>query len=152
MKISDAFIYMTGETLSATLAQSALMMTENYDNLTEKDKDRLKNIKRIRQLINQEEYTKAQSLYKELPATLRQSKLFQLMHVQIASGLGNDEYLKAMVGYQQAFPNAPNMYLLMIDAYILKEEHANALESVNQLDSLINKDPFLDYYRGSSTN
>jgi hypothetical protein len=148
VKISDAFIYMTGENLSATLAQSALLMTENFDNLTELDKTRLNNIKRIRQLINKEEYTKAQSLYKELPATLRQSKLFQLMHVQIASGLGSDEYLKAMVEYQQAYPNAPNMYLLMIDAYILKEEHANALQAVNQLDSLINKDPFLDYYRG----
>ncbi|AXY75295.1 hypothetical protein D3H65_15460 [Paraflavitalea soli] len=148
VKISDVFIYMTGENLSATLAESALLMTENLDNLTEMDKNRLNNIKRIRQLINQEEYTKAQALYKELPAVLKQTKLFQMMYVQIAAGLGNDEYLKAMTDYKKSYPNAANVYLLMIDAYILKEEYDNALQAVNQLDSLINKDPFLDYYRG----
>lgn len=148
VKISDAFIYMTGENLSATLAESAQLMTKNYDNLTEVDKTRLENIKRIRQLLNQEEYTKANSLYKQLPAILKQTKLFQMMRIQIAAGMGNEEYLKAMTDYQQAYPNAPNVYLLMIDAYILKEEYANALQAVNQLDSLINKDLFLDYYRG----
>lgn len=148
VKISDAFIYITGENLSATLAESALLMTDNLDNLSSQDKDRLDNVKRIRQLINREEYSKAKTLYQELPAVLRQTKLFKMIHVQIASGLGNEEYLKAMTDYQQAYPDAPNMYLLMIDAYILKEEYDNALRSVNQLDSLINKDPFLDYYRG----
>ena len=148
VKVSDIFIYITGENLSATLAESALLMTENIDDLSSADQGRLENVKRIRQLINRQEYDKAKALYKELPAVLKQTKLFKMIYVQIASGLGNDEYLKAMIDYQQAYPDAPNMYLLMIDAYILKEQYDKALTAVNQLDSLINKDPFLDYYRG----
>lgn len=148
VKFGDIFIYITGETLSATLAESAMLMSENISSLSSVDKNQLDNIKRIRQLINRQDYEKARTIYKGLPAILRQTKIFKMMHVQIASGLGNDEYLKALTDYQQAYPDAPNMYLLMIDAYILKEQHEKALESVNQLDALINKDPFLDYYRG----
>lgn len=148
VKIGDVFIYITGESLSTTLAESAMLMSENISSLSSVDKDHVENIKRIRQLINRQEYEQANRIYKSLPAVLRQTKIFKMMYVQIASGLGNDEYLKAMTDYKQAYPDAPNMYLLMIDAYILKEQHDKALESVNQLDALINKDPFLDFYRG----
>jgi hypothetical protein len=148
VKISDVFIYLTGENLSTTLAESALLMTGNLDKLSSKDQDRLENVKKIRQLMNKGDYDRARSLYKDLPAVLKQTKPFRMIYVQIASGLGNDEYLKAMIDYQQAYPDATNVYLLMIDAYILKAEYEKALTAVNQLDSLINKDPFLDYYRG----
>lgn len=148
VKISDVFIYITGENLSATLAESTMLMTENIGGLSAQDQDRLNKIKKVRQLLNEGSYDRARSLYKDLPATLKQSKLFKMIYVQIASGLENDEYLKAMTDYQQAYPDAPNMYLLMMDAYILKAEYDKALQSVNKLDSLINKDPFLDYYRG----
>lgn len=148
VKISDVFIYITGENLSATLAESTLLMSENMGDLSSQDQERLDNVKKVRQLMNKGDYDRARSLYKDLPAVLKQTKLFRMIYVQIASGLGNDEYLKAMTDYQQAYPDAPNVYLLMMDAYILKAEYEKALQSVNQLDSLINKDPFLDYYRG----
>lgn len=148
VKISDVFIYITGENLSTTLAESALLMTGNLDKLSSKDQDQLNNVMKIKQLMNRGEYQKAKALYKDMPAILKQTKPFRMIYVQIASGLGNDEYLKAMTDYQKAYPDATNVYLLMIDAYILQKEYDKALTAVNQLDSLINKDPFLDYYRG----
>ena len=66
----------------------------------------------------------------------------------IASGLDNDEKYEAAINeYTTLYPNEPNMYLLLLDGYIIKKEYDKALYSVNEMDKMINKDPFLDYYR-----
>jgi len=35
----------------------------------------------------------------------------------------------------------------MLDGHIIKKQYDQALHSVNEMDRMINKDPFLDYYR-----
>jgi predicted Zn-dependent protease len=108
----------------------------------------LQRIELIKSYINQNNFEKADKEFKTLPAGIRRQKIYKIVYIKIASGLGTDEYLAALNKFQQQYPDAPNMYLLMIDAYFLKKDYAGALRCVNSLDSLINKDPFLDYYRG----
>jgi len=147
VKIADIFIYTTGENLSYTLAQSLLSMSDQP--VTGKlDNDVIQKIQLLKKYIHDKEYEKADDLYKSLPALIREQKLYKIVQIQIASGLGNDQYLKALTNFQQEYPDAPNMYLLMLDAYFLNKDYAGALRCVNNLDTLINKDPFLDYYRG----
>ena len=63
-------------------------------------------------------------------------------------GLGNEYYEQAMEDFLKRYPKEPNMQLMMIDRYILKKEYTKAMDCINTVDSMINKDPFLDYFRG----
>lgn len=148
IKVIDVFIYINGESLSKTLADALLMVQDKMPDMSKADLDRLNKIKTIKTLIAQGDYSKARDYYDEMPYDLKKQRLFQLMHIQIGSGMGDELYAAAMNEYRTLFPNDPNMYLLMIDAYVLQKDYPKALEAVNKLDSFINKDPFQDYYRG----
>jgi hypothetical protein len=147
VKIADIYIYATGENLSSTFAQTLLSMNEHAASANKIDKEDLDKIQWIKNYINEKEFGKAKELFQTLPALIRRQKLYKIIYIQIAGGLGTDEYLAALNKFQQEYPDAPNMYLLMIDAYFLKKDYAGAIKCVDGLDSLINKDPFLDYYR-----
>jgi hypothetical protein len=146
VKIADIFVYITGENLSSTLAESLVSIGEQEaaGKVTKKES---KKVQMIKKYINANEYEKAEKVFESLPAVIKEQKLHKMVYIQIASGLGNDKYLAALNKFQQEYPNAPNMYLLMLDAYFLKEDFPAALRCINRLDSLINKDLFLDYYR-----
>jgi len=62
--------------------------------------------------------------------------------------MSDEKYLQSLLEYKSLFPDDPNMYLMMIDAYVLQKDYPRALGSVNKLDSLIDKDPYQDYQRG----
>jgi hypothetical protein len=147
VKIADIFIYITGENLSSTLAESLQSMTEQGEAANEVGKRDVKKVQLIKKYINANDFEKASQIFETLPAVMKEQKLIKIIYIQIASGLGSDKYLAALNKFQQEYPDAPNMYLLMVDAYFLKKDFAAALRCVNRLDSLINKDPFLDYYR-----
>lgn len=147
VKIADIYIYATGENLSSTFAQTLLSMSEHASSANKIDREDLNKIQWIKNYINEKEFEKAKELFQTLPSLIRRQKIYKIIYIQIAGGLSTDEYLAALNKFQQEYPDAPNMYLLMIDAYFLKKDYAGALKCVNGLDSLINKDPFLDYYR-----
>jgi len=147
VKIADIFVYVTGENLSSTLAESLRSMTEQEEAVKEVGKKDVRKVQLIKKYINLNDYEKASQVFETLPAVMKEQKLIKIIYIQIASGLGNDKYLAALNKFQQEYPDAPNMYLLMVDAYFLKKDFPAAMGCINHLDSLINKDPFLDYYR-----
>jgi len=147
VKFADVFVYVTGENFSSTLSESLQYMDEREEAVNKIGKNELKKVKLIKNYINANDYQKANQLFETLPAVIKEQKLHKLIYIQIASGLGTEKYLAALNKFQEEYPDAPNMYLLMLDAYFLKKDFPAALRSVNRLDSLINKDPFLDYYR-----
>lgn len=146
VRIADIFIYATGENLSSTYAQTLMSLSENASAIKNVDRN-LEKVQMIKSYLNRKDYEKAKELFESLPALIRNQKLYRIIYIQIASGLSMDEYLASLVKFQQAYPDAPNMYLLMIDAYYLKKDYAGSIRCINSLDSLINKDTFLDYYR-----
>ena len=148
VKIADIFVYATGENLSYTLAHTLLSFTEDMtatgSPIEQKD---LKKITRIKKYLLEGKYQQANQLFISLPQELREQRLFRIINIQIASGLSNEQYLAAMNSFQHDYPDAPNIYFIMLDAYFLNKDTPGVLRCVNRLDSLINKDPFLDYYR-----
>jgi tetratricopeptide (TPR) repeat protein len=147
IKAADMYIYLTGENFSKSLADIFLQLGNYYDGAPG-DTSFVKTITSIRKHIVNEEFEKALSLFEKLPDTLRKQKLFQLMHVHVTAKLDNDVYKKALDEYESLFPNEPGMYILFLEIHFSHEEYKEALNDVNKMDSLINKDPFLDYYRG----
>ena len=73
--------------------------------------------------------------------------MFQVMHMEICSGLSGEEYNRAIAEYEMLYPHEPNMQLLMIDGYILRKDYGKALAAVEDLDKMIDKDPLLDFHR-----
>lgn len=147
IKIADMFIYLSGENLSTTLAQTLAMMDDHFDSMSKEDREQIGNIKRIRKLLNEGKHTEADRLYQQFPEVLKKQRMLMIVRIEIASELGDEVYSQAMDEFERAYPDAPNLFLMKIDAHILKKDFNGAMNSINKLDSLIDKDTFLDYYR-----
>lgn len=142
--IADMFIYVSGEDLSQTISNLSKNVS---DEVLESEKD-LAALKRMKQLLMENKHEEAKKVYDRLPTELRDQRALQVMHLLICSGLDEETYLKAIDRFRLMYPNEPYMFLMMIDASIMKKEYDDALMYVNKTDSVIDKDPFLDYYRG----
>lgn len=152
IRIADMFVYLSGENISTTMAQTLASMNENYDNMDKKSREKLGNLNEIRKALNAGKYEEAEKLYQQLPSVIKEQKMAKVIHISIASGLGEDVYMQALNDFERDYPHAPNLFLMKVDAYILKKNYQGAMHAVNQLDSLIDKDHFLDYYRGLVSN
>jgi hypothetical protein len=148
VKALDVYVYMSGEELSKTLAESLVLMTDKLADMTPDDQQKILHIRKINELIEGGNPEDAAGYYNQLPNDLRTQKLFQLIHLRIAQKLGDTVYLAALNEYKTNFPHDPNLGLLMLDAYVMEKDYSSALAAINRLDTALHKDPFLDYYRG----
>lgn len=145
IKAADVFIYMSGENLSKTIADALKLTSQN---IPKEELEKINKIKTIKSFMAQQDYEKALKEFEELPAAVKKEKAYQMIHIRICSKLDNDQYIQALNEYRALYPKDPNMYLMMIDAYVLQKDYPMALTAVNRLDSLIDKDPYQDYERG----
>jgi tetratricopeptide (TPR) repeat protein len=148
VKVLDVYIYMSGEELSKTLAESLVLMNDKVADMTPDDQQKVAHIRKINELMEGGNAGEAGGYYDQLPNDLKKDKLFQLIHLRIAQKLGDTAYLAALNEYKTNFPRDPNLGLLMLDAYVMEKDYAAALGAINNLDTAVHKDPFLDYYRG----
>jgi hypothetical protein len=145
-KIADAYIYLSGETLAET-------MHGMYANLYKKSLKNsnslggLNDLKEIKDLLNRGKVKEAKDMYEALPASLKKNKTVLLINVFICSRLTEEEYNTAINEFNRLYPNQPNMNLMMIDGYFIQKDYVKMLGAVNALDTQINTDPLLDYYR-----
>ncbi len=150
VKIDDIFIYTSGEYLSETikgLFEQMKGIMDKGSNSFEKNTV-ITDLPRMRKLMNEGKYEEAVSIYESLPPDIRKLRAVQIIHVLISSGLDDTEkYSDAIEEYKKLYPDEPNMHLLLLDGYVLKKEYGKAMFSINEMDRMINKDPFLDYYR-----
>lgn len=148
IKVLDVYVYMSGEELSKTLAESLVMLTDKLSDMTPDDQQKVLHVRKINELIEAGNADEASQYFDQLPKDLQKQRLFQLVHLRIAIKQSDTTYLAALNQYKATFPNDPNLGLLMLDAYVLQKDYPSALNAVNNLDSALKKDPFLDYYRG----
>jgi tetratricopeptide (TPR) repeat protein len=148
VKAIDVYVYMSGEDLTKTLSQSLVMMQDKLPDMSPEDQEKITRVRRINTLLKQGDYQKASEYYEDIPADLKKQKLFQLIHIRVASKMGDSIYIEALNEYKSNFPHDPNLYLLMLDAYVMEKDYPAAINAVNRLDSIVGKDPFQDYYRG----
>ncbi len=150
VKIADIFIYLNGQHLSETVHSLYLQMADEINmskGPSEETSRWLKKMPEIRGLINAGRHQEANDIFNEIPAKIKVGRPFQILNVEIASGLGDELYRQAIEGYEKSFPNEPNTQLLLLDAYVLRKEYDKALKAVNQLDEAVGHDPVLDYHR-----
>jgi hypothetical protein len=147
VKAVDVYIYLSGQTLSKTIAQSILLMTDKVADMNPDDQSKVEHMRRINELIQSGNSRDAGQYFDQLPESLKKEKLFQLIHLRIEQNLNDSAYVAALNEYKASFPRDPNLGLIMLDAYIMEKDYTSALGAVNSLDSALHLDPFLDYYR-----
>jgi len=145
--VADVYIYLTGETFAETMGNLFKTLYEGSGNEginADGDMDKINTIKTLAKSGKSEE---AKEIYDKLPSYLKKAKMVKLMYVTLCAGLSPERYESALLEYKEAFPNEPNINLLMIDGYYAQGEYKKMLTAVNALDSQINKDPLMDFYR-----
>jgi hypothetical protein len=147
-KVADIFIYMSGENFSETLKTIFVQFQDELSGPLENESTGwVKKMPDIRSLITKGKHQEALDIYNSMPEKIKRGRVFQIVHVEICSGLSDEEYSKAIADYETLYPNEPNMQLLLIDGYIIRKDYDKALNAVNELDKMIDKDPLLDFHR-----
>jgi tetratricopeptide (TPR) repeat protein len=151
-KIADMYIYLTGENFSETMKTLYSEFTSFEEKGSTQNSRWMQEIPKIRNLITEKKYQEALDIFNSMPLVIQNSRPFQIINVEIASGISDEDHIKAVERYEALYPNEPNMQLMLIDAYVLRQQYDKALKAVNELDRMIDKDPLLDYYRAICYN
>jgi hypothetical protein len=94
-------------------------------------------------------YQAAMDLYETLPESVKKDKLFLIDRIDTAKHLKGKPYDDAIRAYRTAFPNGPNLDLIMIDGYLEHKLYDRALACIDRLDKTVGGDPYLDATRAN---
>lgn len=144
VKIADMFVYATGENLSQTLSGIFEGVMKKDDVTSMKSLD---DLKKMRMQIQKNEHEEALATFYALPKDMQGMRPVQVLKLQAAMGLEDSIYVKALDEFSRLYPDNGKMSLMLLDGLILHKDYDEAVACVNRLDSMINKDPLLDYYR-----
>ena len=148
--IADILIYSSGENISKSMAD---LMKKMMDDPNEKNvTNATETFEIVKRLMEKGNYKQAKKEFDLLPASVKNTRIADVLNLQIASNLEEDIYLKETEKFEKKYANEPNVQLSLIDLYYLRKDYDRALYAIDQIDSLINKDTFLDYYRGLMWN
>jgi tetratricopeptide (TPR) repeat protein len=146
IKVTDIYLYTTGEYFSYTIAN--LVTTADAPHDVEKESEEGKALKIIREDYTRHNYPEAKAIYDGLSPKLKEDKAIQIVYISIARKISDSLYEAALDHFQAVFPDAPNSYLLMIDLCYLKKNYQKGLETVDKLDGMVG-DPILNLLRGN---
>jgi tetratricopeptide (TPR) repeat protein len=148
--IADMFFYGSGEDLSKSMADLAEKIISHRG--SEIEKSLVSRFDNINRHIKNTDYGLAKKEFDRLPYNIRNNRLYEFQYLDILSNLDSAEYAAYQKRIEVKYAGNPSIQLMLIDVYINQKEWDKALGSINQVDSVINKDPFLDYYRGLILN
>lgn len=150
--IADMYIYLSGEDLSETLGDLLTSFSELKADHESEVQAQTKAVKKVKDLYQSGEIEQAKDYYEQLPESLKKQKALQIMNIQISTRLNKEAHAAALKEYQSLYPNEANISLLQLDYYIAQQDYKKSMESIDKLDTMINRDPFLDYIRALIAN
>jgi len=143
--IADIYLYTTGENISQSMGSLAETIF-SADANTQKELGPA--MIAMKEHIAKEEYNDAKIIYDGLPEVMKRTRLMEALHISILPYLEGEENKAEMERLEAKYAGDPSLQLMLIDVYLSKKDYTRALNAVDILDRSINKDPFLDYYRG----
>lgn len=143
--IADIFVYLTGENLSTT---KSVLLDKVMNVSPSSDEYLAQRLTSVRTLIKQGKFEEAKTQFNYLPGSIRATTAGIILNLQVLSQLKDDGSAKDLAVLEKRYGDQPYFQLQMLDVYTVKKEYDKAIQVINQLDSTIDKDPFLNYYRG----
>ncbi len=148
--IGDMFLYNTGENMSASIADlMGKLLSPEYSAITGQIETTLNSLSKH---LKNADYEFAKTAFERLPYDIRNNRLYEMRYLDILSKLGGQQYLDYQQKIESKYAGDAGFQLMMIDVYLNQQKFDKALGAINTLDSVINKDPFLEYYRGLVLN
>lgn len=148
--IADIFLFNTGENLSASVADLMKKLLSHEQSAVAQTLSA--RLTRISRHLKNTDYDLAKTEFDRLPYDIRNNRLYEMRYLEILSHLDEEVYKEYQGKIEAKYAADPGFQLMMIDVYLNQQKFDKALGSINQIDSVINKDPFLDYYRGLVLN
>ncbi len=146
--IADMFIYTTGENFSKSMGDVISGYLGNGTGNGDAKVKQLQKFREIRSLADRKDYKAANRLYQSMPSELKTTRMLQVVYLEIAHELGDSIYKKAVKEFEEQYKGDSTMYLSLMDPYLVNKDYERAMQCVEGVDKLINKDPLLDLYRG----
>jgi tetratricopeptide (TPR) repeat protein len=157
VKAVDFYSFASGEYFTQSVRRTGVTLAAEKDKgilarLTGADRDFAKYgpvMKRMGEALRESRFQEALNDYETLPDSLKKEKMFMLVRVRAAMGVSDQKYQEAMEVYRSLFPNDPSTVLVSIDHFAMKKEFAKCTELIDQLDTAVGGDPYLDILRAS---
>lgn len=157
--VVDLFVYLSGEPLSHTFGRLIAQLTPNTKSPDAKATQAARQFQDMSVAVQRGNPAHALAIYDSMQPKWQQQKTIMQVRIMAASRVVvnnlqkgqpmGDDYRKAVNDFQQAFPNAENLALTLIDFYVLNKDFKQARAAVDQLDKQVGGDPFLNLLRGS---
>lgn len=155
---ADIHVAMTGEPITQTFRRFIIPALRDaqhgtLDRLAGRERLYFDNVQKITQITSAartgQNTSAALATFRSLPAELQKEKVFQIMALQLAQNVSDDEYGKEMERFRATHPNDPAIDIISIDYLSLKKQFDKALECIDRLDRGVGGDPFLHNMRGN---
>ena len=150
--ITDAFLFTSGEKMSETLARvynSFRMVNSNPGSDTLIYLQAVSDLGKIQEIASHGKYNQAYKKWQKLPSAFQGDRIYLITGIRIASHLNDKIYLKTYKQYISCFPDNTAKYLIPLDGLMLQKNYIMALACIDSLDKNLNKDPMLNYLRGT---
>jgi tetratricopeptide (TPR) repeat protein len=158
IRVVDVQIWVTGERMSQTIRRLMLpvIAQENrsiLQKLMKSESEYVQNLPKIQRMQTAMVARDGQSvlsIYRSLPASLREEKSMMTMRAMAAS-LAEDtaENIAAYEDYKRLFPGDPAMDMVGLDALFLSKKTAEALAAIDRIDRSVGGDLYLNAMRAS---
>src|SRR5580704_11900028 len=153
----DCHVFLIGELYSQNLRRSFLPLAHksggaSVEKLSGPEKDFVEHFREFAQMgqfVRERNWRQALNTYKELPASVQESKPAMTMRLLATQSVSDAEYLATIDDFRKRYPNDAMIDLISVDAYILRKAYDKALESIDRVDKAIGKDPYLKVLRGN---
>jgi hypothetical protein len=152
----DLHVALTGEPLSQTFRRLIVPMIREskqglYDRISGKDRiylDNSQKVKQIGELKRQGQFRECLNLIQSLPVEIEKEKAIQIIAINAAQQVSDDEFMKAMERFRELHPNDPVVDMLSMDYFGLRKQFDKAHASIDRLDKAVGGDPYLQYMHG----
>jgi len=148
---ADLFILLTAEKVSETLHRSWLPIAKaalksSAARSDEATTDLLSSAERMRQFaefVQAGKNADALNFYYKFPASLRSDKTMLILRFKAAQAISTDEQLQCIDDMQKFFPEDGAVAFVMVDAYLHRQQPAEALKCLDRVIGSIGPDAAL---------
>lgn len=156
--MSDLHVAMIGEPFTQNIRRLTVPAIQEGKNgklnrLSGRERPYLDNIQKFEEINKAvrtgQKAAAALATFRSLPAELQKEKTFQILALQLAQNVSEEDYSKEMKRFRETHPNDPAMDIISIDYLSVKKQFGKALECIDRLDRSVGGDPYLHCMRGN---
>jgi len=143
LKITDAYIYSTGQRISESIGE---LYVSSWFNI---ETSYTRTIQAINHLKTEGRYKKAYRKWSRLPEYAKVEKSLLLTAMDVATKLDAESFYEVYNLFSLHYPKEPGKYLIPLDGLIAFGLYERALESIDSLDMHVQQDPILNFARAN---